>query len=284
MKNLGRILSLSLLIVLLSCSFSFASGLKLVDSYPKDGGGGLQPVNVMVKLYFNEDVSAKEVQAENEKAFRITDSKGKEIPHKVLYNAKKLKEIWVLVNQDLTSDSEYKLTISGDLKIPNGDTLGKDETIVFKTRNTKTDNTVNMLLMGLMMVGMIGISSITMKRNLKKEAEKKGEVEKVNPYKVSKETGKSVEEIVAKAEKEKQRVKEKAAANQNNKVHKSGKAKKEEKKDTKKVTAPKPISAAGSTYTTGRKAEAAKAAARAAAKNTNPKGMTGKSRNKNKKK
>jgi len=197
-----------------------------------------------------------------------------------------LNEIWVLINKDLVSDSEYKLTISGDLKIPNGDTLGKEETIDFKTRNISTDNTVNMVLMGLMMVGMVVISSITMKRNLKKEMEKKGEVEKVNPYKVSKETGKSVEEIVAKAEKEKQRVKEKSAASKN-RAHKAGgeKAKSEEKKDTMRVTGPKPISKAGSTFITGRKAKAEREAARAAArKNTNPKGMSGKNRNKNKKK
>jgi len=284
MKRLGSILSLSVLIILLTTSFCFASGLKLVDSYPEDGSTGYQPINLAVKLFFNEDVSAKAVQEANKDAFVVIDSKGNEIPVKILYSSKNLKQIWVMINETLKQNSEYQLKISGDLQIPNGDTLGSDKVIKFKTRNTQMDSTINMAMMGVMMVGMILFSTLSTKRNVKKQEEEKGEVEKVNPYKVAKETGKSVEDIVAKTEKEKQKAKAHAAkrANKNNGTNKKGEIE-EEETDTKRVQGPKPISAAGSTFITGRKAAAEKAAAiaasKAAASTTRPKNATGKSKN-----
>jgi hypothetical protein len=290
MKKLGMMLSLSILLVLLSFSPAFASGLELVDSYPKDGGGGFQPENVMVKLYFNEDVSAKEVQDINKDCFVFTDEEGKEIPLKVLYSSKNLDEIWVLVNQTLKPDSAYKLRISGNLQIPNGDTLGQDETVEFRTRNTSMDTTVNMGLMLLMVVGMLIFSSLSMKRNLKKQEAEKEDI-KVNPYKVAKETGKSVEDIVAKTEKEKEKARANAAKKNKGKANASAKesaAQTKSVKDNKSVKGPKRISEAGSTYLTGRKEAAEKAAAKAAerakATTTNPKNATGKSKNSKSKK
>ncbi len=290
MKRAGIVLSLSIIMILMSFSFCFASGLELLDSYPKDGSDTARPENFLVKLYFNEDVSAKEVQKQNENEFRFVDSKGKELPIKVLYDAKKPKEIWVLVEKLLDSDSEYKLHISGDLTMPNGDTLGENKTINIKTRNISTDNNVNMALMGVMVVGMVVFTSLSAKRQLKKqeEEERAKSDAKVNPYKVAKETGKAVEDIVAKTEKEKEKAraqaekknKNKSQSNRNTTAEESG----ESEKDTKRVSGPKPISAAGSTYITGRKAKAEKeremAAAKAAAGTTRPKSATGKSRNK----
>ena len=290
MKKIGIILSLSIMMVLMSFSLCFAAGLELQDSYPKDGSSESRPENFMVKLYFNEDVSAKEVQKDNESAFTFTDSKGKELPIKVLYDSKKPKEIWVLVKQTLKQDSSYKLSISGDLKVANGDTLGQDKVISLKTRNTNTDNNVNMAMMGVMMVGMIFFTSLNTKRQLKKQEEeaKTADDIKVNPYKVAKETGKSVEDVVAKTQKEKEKVKQKEEKRNKAKAEGRGQAAVKEddfaNKDTKRVTGPKPISAAGSTYKTGRKEKAEKekekAAAKAAAGTTRPKNATGKSRNK----
>lgn len=294
MKRAGIILSLSILMILMSFSFCFASGLELLDSYPKDGSNDSRPENFLVKLYFNEDVSAKEVQKANENAFKFTDAKGKELKIKALYDSKKPKEIWVLVDKTLESDSSYKLHISGDLQMANGDTLGADKTISLKTRNLNTDNNVNMAMMGVMMVGMIFFTSISTKRQLKKHDEEekaKGDA-KVNPYKVAKETGKSVEAVVAKTEKEKEKARAQAAKKNKNRA--SGQEKDETEKDdetetdTKRVTGPRPIATAGSSFKTGRKEEAerekAKAAARAAAGTTRPKNSTGKSRNKKSKK
>ena len=288
MGRLGSIISLSVLIVLLSFSLCFASGLELVDSYPADGGGGLQPENVMVKLYFNEDVSAKNAQNIDKDCFKFTDEKGKDIPIRILYSSRDLDQIWVLVNENLKPDTTYKLQILEGLEASNGDTLGKDTSVEFKTRNTSTDSQVNMALMAVMVVGMLVFSSISMRRNIKKEAMEKTDNNKVNPYKVSKETGKSVKDIVANAEKDK----EKAEANVSKKNKGKGAGntkpvsiseKKQPEKDTKRVKSARPVSSSGSIYITGRKAAAEKAAARAAAKaaakTTNPKNVTGKSKN-----
>jgi len=290
MKKAGIILSLTILMILTSFSFCFASGLELLDSYPKAGSNDARPENFLVKLYFNEVMSSDKVQEENANAFKFTDSKGKELPIRVLYDSKKPKEIWVLVDKTLKSDSSYKLFISGDLTDANGNTLGQDKTISLKTRNINTDNNVNMALMGVMMVGMIVFTSLSAKRQLKKqeEEEKMKPDAKVNPYKEAKKTGKSVEDVVARTEKEKEKARAKAEK-YNRSRHQTGADEAADRtanpaKDTKRVTGPRPISAAGSTYITGRKAKAEKerekAAAKAAAGTTRPKSATGKSRNK----
>ena len=288
MKKAGIILSLTLLMVLMSFSMCFASGLELLDSYPQDGSNDARPENFLVKLYFNEDVSAKAVQEDNQDAFKFTDAKGKELKTRILYNDKRQDEIWVLVEKTLTQDAEYTLSISGDLKIENGDTLGKDKTIKLKTRSTSTDNNVNMAMMGVMMVGMIFFTSISAKRTAKKQEEelKAEDKVKVNPYKVARETGKAVEDIVAKTEKEKEKAKAHAAKKNKNRVADTNNKNEEEadlSNGNRRVAAPKRISEAGSTYSTGRKAKAEKereaAAARAAAGTTRPKSATGKARN-----
>lgn len=288
MKRAGIILSLSILMILMSFSFCFADGLELLDSYPKDGSHDARPENFLVKLYFNEDVSSQADQVNNEGEFKFADAKGKALPIKVLYDEKKPKEIWVLVEKTLESDSEYKLHISGNLATANGNTLDGDKTISLKTRNVSTDNNVNMALMGVMMVGMIVFTSLSAKRQLKKqeEEERTKSDSKVNPYKVAKETGKAVEDIVAKTEKEKEKARAQAEKKNKGKPHDAKKTEHstDAEKDTKRVTGPRAIAAAGSTYITGRKAEAEKererAAAKAASGTTRPKSATGKDKNK----
>jgi hypothetical protein len=290
MKRAGAILCLSILIILTSFSVCFAQGLELLDSYPRDGSSDSRPESFLVKLYFNEDVSGAQAQEDNKDMFRFTDAKGKELSVIPLYDSKRPKEIWVLVDQTLESDSGYQLFISGDLTNANGDSLGEDKTINLKTRNLNTDNNVNMALMGVMMVGMIVFTTLSAKRQVKKQEEEARAENRarVNPYKVARETGKSVEDIVAKTEKEKEKARAKAQAGKGKgsvQARSNAPAKTyEQVKDTRRVAGPKPISLGGSAYITGRKAEAekerAKAAARAAAGTTRPKSATGKSRDK----
>lgn len=64
--------------------------------------------------------------------------------------------------------------------------------------------TVNMVLMGVMMAAVVVLSTRTMKKskdNDGKDSKDKRDEKKVNPYKVAKEKGKSVEEVVAKDQK-----------------------------------------------------------------------------------
>lgn len=278
MKRIGTILSLSILIVLLSCSAAFATGLKLVESYPENGTGGLQPAGVAMKLHFNQDVSSADIQEANKRCMKLTDKDGKAIPLKLLHSKAKPKDLLVIVDKTLEQNSAYKFTLTSDFKATNGESLGQDIKINFKTRNVKNDTNVNMLLMGVMVVAMVFFSSRTMKRQLQKEQEQKDESGKVNPYKVAKETGKSVEEVVAKAQKEK----EKANKHKKNNEHlhlESKKEKIEEASTNKRVKTARPISDGGSSYVTGRKGSAKEEKS----KSTHPKNATGKSRNTKKK-
>lgn len=271
MKRIGAILCLSLLLVLMTTSFSFATGLELTDTYPRDGGKGMQLVNTGVKLYFNEPMkSAKAIKAD-EDCFKFTDQDGKVQKIKVVYSNKEPNQILVLINQTLEQKTTYKLTISKDLMSQSGNTLGKEQTISFTTRDTSMDTKVNMGMMAVMMIGMVWFTSRSAKSHVKKELLAEGKEDIVNPYKVAKETGKSVEEIVAKDQKEKEKHKkkrEKMLAK-----HEEDRAEAQAPDNgNMRVKAPRKISEGGSTYVTGRKAKAeAEARKRAAAGTTNPK-------------
>ena len=290
MKRLGTIISLTLLIVMLTTSFAFAGTLVLESSYPEDGDGGFQIENTGVKLYFNEDVLNKENNAVNEKAIKIVNAKGKKMPVKLFYSTKEEGLVLVLIEGILESDSKYTLHVTEDFTAANGDLISKPISLTFKTRDMSNDMTVNMVLMGLMFVGVLFFSSRNIKKQAAKQQEEKAKDDKVNPYKVSKETGKSVQEVVQMNAKEKEK-----KARQEGKNKSNGKKEVNEEKQAGdiakgpnhyKVPSPKPISLAGSSYKTGRKAKAeAEAAKEAAAKKvgtTRPKNQSGKTKNKKK--
>lgn len=273
MKRIGAILCLSLLLALMTTSFSFATGagLEITDTYPRDGGKGMQLVNTGVKLYFNQPMKSSNAIKEDEDCFKFTDEKGNVQPIKVVYIKKDPNQVLVLINKQLAQKATYKLTISKDLVAKSGDTLGKEQTISFTTRDTSVDTKVNMGMMAVMMVGMVWFTSRSAKSHVKKELIAEGKEDIVNPYKVAKETGKSVEEIVAKDLKEKEKHKKKR-----DKLHVKQEESSAESQATDngnmRVKAPRKISEGGSTYVTGRKAKAeVEARKRAAAGTTNPK-------------
>lgn len=280
-RRLGAIIALTLLMVMMTTSLCFAGTLKLEDSYPRDGGKGMQVENSGVKLYFNQNMINKNNEAENLKCVKLTDAKGKKLPIRVLYSPKEKGLVLVLVDkQTLVSDSSYKLSVSGDIMAASGDTLGEDIHIKFNTVDTSSSMKANMVMMGIMMVAVIWVSSKAAKKKEEKDKEEALVDEKVNPYRIAKETGKSVEEIVAKdqKEKEKQRKKlEKKLAQQ---------AKNDYYDDddvvdngNKKVKGPRPISSGGSTYITGRKAAAEEEARRKAQAGTTRPKNKGKKKN-----
>ena len=125
---------------------------------------------------------------------------------------------------------------------------------------------VQTIVLTLFVVYVLGMIFLTMRETKKqtKEAEEKKrggktQEETVNPYKVAKKTGKSVEEIVAEEEKKKARAKAKAE-------RKKKQEEEEEEEGIYKVHGPAPVSKGGSKYKTGRKALAEKKKAEAAAK------------------
>ena len=284
MKRAGRILSLVIVTIMLCTAVCFADSaaagsFNLVEAYPKDGATGTAMVNVGVKLYFDTEFSEEVLKNKNDKAFQLVDPEGKSLPLMVLYVPKEdVKEEGVkgiiLVLLDNTGDhsdvkvesnTEYTLKISKDLVADNGSTLGTDQSVTFRTMNQQANTLINILMMVVMYGGI-------MKKTAKEEAERAKE-EKVNPYKEAKRTGKSVEEIVEKDQRDKakraaKRAKMAEAAEDDDDY--------EEDNGNYRVKAPRPISAAGAKYKTGRKAlaEAKKAEeeARAARRKAQSKG------------
>lgn len=206
MKRLGAVFSLAMIVVMLACPFAYGAGLTVEHITPKDGESGKQPQNMAVKVRFNENVTSKEAQKENAKRFQVTDPDGKEQEYIATYDAEKYpNEIWLILQNDLVSDTEYKITIDKELVSSEGHELGKDYTSTFSTRNVKTDNNISMF----MTLGMFGVMIFASTASAKKMAKQQQEEaiankeEALNPYKVAKEKGISVEEAVAYIEKEK---------------------------------------------------------------------------------
>ncbi|WP_324825519.1 Ig-like domain-containing protein [Sinanaerobacter sp. ZZT-01] len=242
MKRTGAILSLALLLVMLACPFfSYASGLELVNISPEDGKTGLQPMGVAIKMTFNENMTDKAIQEENKDCFTVTDSSGNKMELIPVYDAKKYpNDVWLILKDNLISNTEYKLVISEELISSDGNRLGEEYVSKFKIRNTKTDTTVNMVLMVGMMGGMVFFSSMDAKRKVKKEAEEHLEEETLNPYKIAKEKGISVEEAIKQVDKEKAKAAKKRAKKQEEE------AKHRQIQDNaKRVSQKRPIAAAG---------------------------------------
>lgn len=294
MKKIGIALSLVLLMAGLWAPAAFgAEALKLTDSYPRDGGKGFQVENTGVKLYFNQDVAGKENRKINEKAVKITNAKGKIMPTQIFYSSKENGMMLVLVKGMLEMKTEYTLTVDKSFTASSGETLTTPITVHFTTRDTGKDMKVNMGIMGLMFVGILFFSSRSMKKQREKEAAESQKEEKVNPYKIARETGKPVEEIIAKENKAREKRRKEATRKklkeESGTRGETGKARKKEEPEEPseinhyRVPGPRPISASGSTYKTGRKAKAeAEAAARAARGTTKPKNRKGKDRNRKK--
>jgi hypothetical protein len=250
--------------------------LHLLRNYPEDGSDTSFPVNLGIKLFFDGDVASERIQKVNKSCFRLLDDGGGAVPFTVLYTDTDLSYILVVAEPEdqttgLGSDRQYSLEIDGRLQSIDGATLGEDKVIRFRTRNSSIDNGINMAMMGVMLVGMIVFSTVSMRRQAKKAVES-DESGKVNPYKVAKQTGKSVEEVVEREAKKKK----KAAAPDGAGAAPAGaapaaSAAPEPGKRVKRVKGPRPASAAGSAHVEARRAAAAKrekAAAEQRAKGT----------------
>lgn len=214
MKRLGALVSLALLVAALACPFAYAAGseLEMVSLSPKDGQSGLQPANVAIKMSFNQNMTSKEAQKANEDCFKIVDEKGKKAEYIAVYDAKKYpNDIWLVLKKDTKPNTEYTFTISKDLVSSDGTTLGKKMETTFKIRNTATDGTINMVMMVVMMGGMVFFTSAEQKRKLKKEKEENMEDANLNPYKIAKERGVSVDEAVKIVAKEREKLEKKRA-------------------------------------------------------------------------
>lgn len=264
MKRIGAIVCLAALIVTMTASVCFgAQSLELVDNYPDDGQKNTTKDNMCVKLWFNNDMDSQKLEKVNKDCFTITDSKGKKIPIKVFYNnPKNKKQIMVLADTnkintttDIKDNTEYTLTISGKLQDKAGNTLGEDQKISFTTLNQGQSTKVYMIMMVVMMGGMFFFTSRQMKKQTaKQQDEGKVREEPFNPYKEAKKTGKSVDEVIAIHEKEMAKKAAKEAKKISRQKDEDDDDYEEDDNGNYKVKGPKPVSAGGSSYITGRKA------------------------------
>ena len=285
MKRTGAILCLALVMMLMSATLCFGADgvLKINEQYPQDGATGTAIDNAGIKIWFDQDVNPAndEVRKSNEEAVKLVDGEGKEMPIRVVYNPDEEGVMMVLVNskKPLDGDVEYTMTIDETFQATSGDTLAGGDKVTFKTLNQKRTMTVNMVLMFVMMAGMMIFATKSTQHDQKKEKEAKGKHDTVNPYKEAKRTGKSVEEIVAKD----QKAKEKEAAAKAKRDAKHAQRKEEERRaelNIHKVAGPRPISAAGGKYKVPQK-ETKKAQNNKGT--TRPKNQSGKQKNKGKK-
>lgn len=300
MKRIGALICLMIMAVSMLAPASFATdnpetgGLKIESSTPEDKAKGVSVENLSVKIYFSKEVlpEGQDIKKANAKQFKLTDAKGKKIPIKVYYSHKEkddglLMVVSDVIDSDITiqGNTDYTLTIGKDFQATDGTKLGAKETITFKTLDKSKSTTVYTIMMIVMIVGMVFFSSRSAKKAAEKEKEASGKKSApVNPYKEAKRTGKSVEEIVAKEEKKK--AKQAAALAKQKEKEAELEAEEEAKRKaayTKRVSAPKPISAAGSEYKV-KVVTTQKPKNQNKAKSTNPKNQSGKQKNSKKKK
>lgn len=218
MKRVSLIAALTSAVIMISSAFCFAdSELKLVSSYPEDGQTNTSMENLGVKLTFSNPINSKEAQAADADKFSIYDEDGAEVPVQILFSDKNDGLVLVLADIDkgftAKNNSEYKLVISEDLVDNDGNTLGTEQTISFRTYNQRVNNMVNMGMM-FVMFGGIMVLSIRQNNNKKEEEEPKKDEPKeaaFNPYKEARRTGKSVEEVQAEQAKKEARIAKKKA-------------------------------------------------------------------------
>ena len=263
MKKTSIRICLTALIVMIFTSFAFAESgkLELKESYPKDGQKNTSVENVGVKLTFNNKVNNKENQKANSKCFKILDAKGKELPIKVYFNPDVKGQVLVLYDtvnakkNAIKGDSKYTLVISKKFVDNDGNTLGKDLKISFRTLNQSLNNKIYMGMMLLMMVGMFFFASRQAKKHQEEDEDADTSNAPFNPYKEAKRTGRPVSEIIAQHEKEEAKAAKKAARKAAKEADEDDYEEYEEEDNGNfKVKGPRPISEAGGKYITGRKA------------------------------
>ena len=217
MKKISLIAILTSIMIMAASVFCFADGgFDLVSSYPEDGQTNTSMENLGVKLTFSNAMNSKAATAANADKFAIYDEDGKTVPVQVLFSDSDKGLVLVLADIDqgfvAKNNSEYKLVISGDLVDNDGNVLGADKTVTFRTYNQRVNNIVNMVMMFVMFGGIMVLS--LRQNNKEKEEEEPKDAPKeqaFNPYREAKKTGKSIEEVKAEqAKKEAKEAKKKA--------------------------------------------------------------------------
>lgn len=231
--NIKRLLAAIAVVVVLGISsavgYCAEDEFKIVKTYPENAAEGMAYQNMSIKIWFNRDIkpedSLKEANRKYKKYFSIQDEKGKELPVMVAFPKRKggifsklskdgdeSKMLMVLVAIDQTGkeqaqpNTKYTFKIKKGLDLGSGNVIKEDKKVSFKTLNQSTANKVNIGMMVFMVGGMIIFSVVdNKKKQAAKNADDKKASKPINPYKEAKRTGKPVEEIIKKNQKERQK-------------------------------------------------------------------------------
>ena len=268
MKKIVSTIAVALIMIITTAAPCFAGTFGIESTVPEDGAKNTTKENLCVKILFTSEVGNEQSAAANRNAFRIVDKNGKEYPSLIYYNNENPKYALILADTTkipqtgknaIQDDTEYTCILSPDFQDNDGNTLGEEKKISFTTMNQGRGMIVYMILMVGMMVAMMVVTVIQTKKEAEKSEEQKEPEETFNPYKEAKQSGKSVQEVIAEHEKN---------ANKGEGIMGllggGNKEKQEEKKEERGkrdgdcycVKKPQPISAAGCTYKTGRRAKA----------------------------
>ena len=212
MKRIAAMLCIVMTLILAFSSFAFASGLSVESINPANGSKGYQPQNMAIKVRFNETMTDS---ASNASKFSVTDPEGKPIPFELVHSANKYpQELWLVLSEDLVSNTEYTVNVNPGVVSSVGSTLDDGITTTFRTRNTTIDSYISMAFMVIFMVFMFWTTGKAAKKAAEQKdplAAEKAAVVKMNPYKIAKERNISVEEAHAIIRKEKEKVLKKQA-------------------------------------------------------------------------
>ena len=215
MKRVSLVAMLTAIMIMAASAFCFADGgFDLTSSYPEDGQTNTSMENLGVKLSFSKPINSEAAKKANADKLAIYDEDGKAIPVKILFSDEENGLALVLADVDegfvAKNNSEYRLVISGELVDNDGDVLGADKTVTFKTYNQRVNNMVNMAMMFIMFGGIM-VLSLRQQNASKEEEEPEAPKEAFNPYREAKRTGKTVEEVKEEqAKKEAKEAKKKA--------------------------------------------------------------------------
>lgn len=248
MKRVGAIICLTIIMVFTAVGTANADALSVKDIAPKDKETGMALENMGFKVYFNKDVEKKSNRTANKKLCKITDEKGREVPSIVVFDPKNKNVMMVLADTQnkktkIKGETKYTLKIEKGFRADDGSTM-EEFTSSFQTLNPSTSMKISMGMMVLMFGGMIFFAGREKKREAEKDNPQKVSHKKVNPYKVAKETGKSVEEIVAKDEKRKTKEREKSEKER----RRAEKNMEPEESNAMKVSKPRRLSEVGLKY------------------------------------
>ena len=163
MRKASLIAILTSIMIMAASAFCFAEGgFELTSSFPEDGQTNTSMENLGVKLIFSKPLNSEEAKKANADKLAIYDEDGKAIPVQILFSDDENGLALVLADIDqgfvAKNNSEYKLVISGDLVDNDGNVLGADKTVTFRTYNQRVNNMVNMAMMIIMFGGIMVLS------------------------------------------------------------------------------------------------------------------------------